>query len=1068
MARYDEELNSAAGMSVDDILREFYAEQQSASSVPPKTRPQRKAAPETGRSAAPAPQAPRPRREADAPAAPRRRGSSAVSAPSPAGQRRPSKPARQPAAETRPAADVDAVLEEIRELVRPSAVPETPPAPPARPRVQHSEETIDISHMTIDDIISEFKGGPQATAPAASYKEKAPAAPKAPGAKKPSPLEDAIASISSLTEEAAAPARPKARPEPAPTIAARKRGSVSSMEEEARRLIAEMESGGYEGFPDEAEYEAPAPEAPAAEAPDPFDLDRILSHASYGAPAKARRPASVVTMEPEDEEEDAPDAVAESAAPGYSDEIDPRFNLGGTKPGHMVYGGRDLDLSADEDYTPPKAASDSGYHWAAGEGEERPAPPEEEGGFFARLLNLGKRRGGAPRRTQTESEAPVPASEDLDGEAEHYDEPARAEVSGEEEAAPDAAYSAAEEREEAPRSRVRGQSFRDSDAAPAAYAMDRDYTVDEEGEPLDDPNAFPSFGQYLLSLVSGLLVRLRGTGATGDGATMSADDEDLGPEVPPAKASKYYGSHVHSLRLRWRISLVLLVVLAWVTLGLPVTGMLRTIRVAAALCLAIQLMILLLSLDVVTTAAVNLARLRFGADSLAVLCCVLTSFDALAVALGGMGSGHMPLCLISSLSLMGVLLSSLLSARGLRKSLRVPAIGKRCYAVTGENNLKGSGLTLLKSNRPASGFVRRSEEAGPDEMLFHRLSPVLLLLSLLLTVIVVLAKKAGDDFLYILTAILCPATPLAALLCFALPFFSGSMRIFTSGAAIAGWSGLCDVGQSQNLIVTDRDLFPEGSVSIDTIRIFADSTPEKIISYAGTMIAASGSGLSSCFAELMTRNGCAMCHVEDFEYLPGGGMKGLINGETVLCGGTELMRLMNVRIPYRLVGKTTVLLAVDGLLYGIFNMKYEPLPQVRYALVGLIRSNRHPIFAIRDFLVTPEMLRNCFDVATDGYDFPPYVERFAISEAKPSRESLIAAVVCREGLGPLVHMADTGRSMYVATRINLLITVLAAVLGVFVVFLRFLSLGAVSPLFLLIFMLLWTLPVVLTSLFLRF
>ena len=36
MARYDEELNSAAGMSVDDILREFYAEQQSASSVPPK------------------------------------------------------------------------------------------------------------------------------------------------------------------------------------------------------------------------------------------------------------------------------------------------------------------------------------------------------------------------------------------------------------------------------------------------------------------------------------------------------------------------------------------------------------------------------------------------------------------------------------------------------------------------------------------------------------------------------------------------------------------------------------------------------------------------------------------------------------------------------------------------------------------------------------------------------------------------------------------------------------------------------------------------------------------------
>ena len=36
-------------------------------------------------------------------------------------------------------------------------------------------------------------------------------------------------------------------------------------------------------------------------------------------------------------------------------------------------------------------------------------------------------------------------------------------------------------------------------------------------------------------------------------------------------------------------------------------------------------------------AAVNMARLRFGADSLAALTCVLTSFDALAVALDAFG-----------------------------------------------------------------------------------------------------------------------------------------------------------------------------------------------------------------------------------------------------------------------------------------------------------------------------------------------------------------------------------------------------------------------------------------------
>ena len=550
--------------------------------------------------------------------------------------------------------------------------------------------------------------------------------------------------------------------------------------------------------------------------------------------------------------------------------------------------------------------------------------------------------------------------------------------------------------------------------------------------------------------------------------TMEDEREDLGPELSPAAASKYYGSFVTSLRIRVRIALVLLAVMTWISLGLPVSGALRTAPVAAGMVLAIQLVILLLGLDVVTGSAVNLARGRFGADSLAVLSCLLTSFDALTVCLGVLSRPHMPLCLASSLSFFGVMLSSLISARALRKSLRVPAIGRRCYGVTVEPAVKGNGMTLLKSLRPPKGFVRRSEEAAPDEEAFYRVSPLLALLSLPLMLIVAAVKHAFPDFLYILSALLCPAVPLSALLCFALPYLFGSLRIFQSGAAIAGWSGVTDIGRSDNLIVTDRDLFPEGSVEIDTVRIFAEMEPETIISYAGTMICASESDLAPCFAGLMERNGCSMRRVEGFEYLTGGGMKGVIDGSVVLCGGVDLMRLMNVRVPFRLVGKTTVLLAVDGILCGIFNMKYEGQPQVRGALVGLIRSNRHPVFAIRDFLVTPEMLSNCFDVATDGYDFPPYVDRYPISEAKPAEDSKIAAVVCREGLGPLVHMADTGRSLYLTVRVNLILTVFAAVLGVLVVFFRLMWAGTVGSGFLLLFLLLWAIPVLGMSVFLRF
>ena len=615
--------------------------------------------------------------------------------------------------------------------------------------------------------------------------------------------------------------------------------------------------------------------------------------------------------------------------------------------------------------------------------------------------------------------------------------------------------------------------FPDTSASPAVYAMEEDADgaeteppEDNEGDALKEPDFFPaSFKEYIFSLLTSFLYRLRG-GAKGT-MTMNEEEEDLGEEVTPSFASRYYGSHIRSMRLRLRCSLILLAVMAWISFGLPVTGRLNDTAVASFMCLALQLGVMLLCLDVFTGGVLNGVRGNPGLDTMAALACFVTSVDAVFSGLDGFSAVHMPLCLLSSCSLVGVLISSLFSCRALRKTLRVPAIARRSFTVTGETNIKNGDVTLLKSVRPTKGFVRRTEEAAPDETMFRKLCLPALLLVLLMALVTAAVKRNVRDFFYILSVLLCPAVPFAGLLSFAMPFFTGSMRLFPSGAAVAGWSGVSDIGQSRNLIVTDRDLFPDGSVEIDTVRIFADADPVTIISYAGSMLTACGSSVSSCFGELMKKNGGRMRQIENFEYLPGGGMRGVIDSRVILCGSTDLMQLMNVRIPYRLVNRTSVLLAVDGLLYGIFNMRYDPQPAVRRALIGLMRSGRHPIFAIRDFNVTPSMLHDSFDVATDGYDFPPYVERFAMSEGTPSRDSQVAAVVCRDGLGPLSDTADIGRSIYVAARANLIITVLGMIAGILTAFVQLLRLGGVGIPFLFFFMLLWAAPVFLVGRILR-
>ncbi len=960
---------------------------------------------------------------------------------------------------------------------------------------------IEPSSMSVDDILREFHEQESAAAPPVS----------SPPADAPRPRRQEKKQLFAAPLPRKKNSRaPRAETEkPMDFDADKQSGSPDTGIDEAPRSVEDILRE-YEQIFAEKPVEAPEEDAPeetaffmpaAAETPKASAADYAAFAAGTSAVAASREKISALSSMADEAlqymnaltDEDFDRLAAASKAPNTRDAGAERYNLSGHES-KMVFGDKELDLSPDEDYTPTAQKSEPIYHWTAAE-EEVPERPTEKPGFLQRIMNFNASlRPEKKPRPNTPARRPYAGMTSAEAQSE-------AESPVTEEAIAD---NAPKEKAPAPDERDFSLDFSfdfdDTAAAPAAYAPEKDYQPEEYGEdgaeeetdsaqeqasvpaqeqpqsrrrleeeiPLGEDGEFPSFGQYVSSLFTAALFRLRGYAGSPDSVTMDTEDEDLGPELKSADASKYYGSFVPSLRLRFRIALGLLAVMAWISLGLPVSGMLRTVRVAAGMCLALQLAIMLLNLDIITNAAVNLARLRFGADSLVTLCCVLTSFDALAVALDAFGSAHMPLCLLSSLSLTGMLYASLLSARGLRKALRVPSIAKLCYSVTGEAALKGKGITLLKSDRAIDGFVHRSEEAVPDETAFLRAAPVLLIVSLLFAIIVSAARHAGSDFLYLLTALLTPAVPLTALLCFALPFFIGSNRIFYAGAAVAGWSGLSDVGCSQNLIITDRDLFPDDSVEIETIRIFADADPERILSYAGTMVIASGAGIAPCFAELMNRNGGTMRQVENFEFLPGGGMKGTIDGSTVLCGSTELMRLMNVRIPYRLIDKTAVLLAVDGVLYGIFNMKYLPRPEVHDALVGLIRSSRHPVFAVRDFNINPEMLRELFDVATDGYDFPPYMERLKLSDPPTESASPVAAVICRDGLGPLSLMADTGRNMYLAVRLNLIVTILAAVIGVLVVFIRFLTAGQVGIPFLLLYLIIAALPVVLSSLYLRY
>ena len=545
--------------------------------------------------------------------------------------------------------------------------------------------------------------------------------------------------------------------------------------------------------------------------------------------------------------------------------------------------------------------------------------------------------------------------------------------------------------------------------------------------------------------------------------------DELPPEPDPEKATRFYSAQMRSLRLRGRLSAgVCLVMLylsfAWSSAALPLFGPLgRSVRVISLLLLILELTVAMLGLDVFTGGLLGVARRRMGAESLVAVSCLLSMLDAVVLAILNDGAYGIPFCAVSATSLCFAVWGAYYTCKGRRTAFRMLYASKTPFTVTAEQGLARDDVALLKSSRPTEGFIRRSEEADAGEYAYGLLTPFLLAAAVALGLLASLVHGHYGAIVHCISVLVAAGATFSCAICFAIPFASAARKLSQSGAAIAGWAGLRDAGGSRYVVITDRDVFPRGTVEIDKIRILEGTFTDKVLAYTSSVISASGSELASPFTDLIRRNGYSMHKVESFTAHDGGGMTAIIGGEMVHVGGAGFMNLMGIRLPQKLSARNSVFSAINGSLVGIFTLEYHPTAAVQDALVTLLHTKLEPVFAIRDFNITPTMIKTKFKLPTDSFKFPPYAERYRISAAEPDNDSRVAAVIVRDGMGPLVEVAERGHRASLGVRAATAISVAGSVFGVVLMFLlcwigAFDSASAANVI---TFMLLWLIPIAL-------
>ena len=541
------------------------------------------------------------------------------------------------------------------------------------------------------------------------------------------------------------------------------------------------------------------------------------------------------------------------------------------------------------------------------------------------------------------------------------------------------------------------------------------------------------------------------------------DPEDPETEMEPRKAARHYAGQMPSIRLRAIIAGAVCLLLVWITLSCgfdwPLPGGLEhKDRAAALVCLAGQITIMLLSLDVFTSGVMSLLRFRPGAESLIVLAGLAALADTAAVAITGNMARGLPFTVLSSAAAVFALWGAWLNGRGFYDSFMTCFRIKDPIVVTRRTFPDLDEPGVLSSHGSSAGFIRRSEEPGPAESLagkaFLPIAGTSLLLSLLLSV------GSGDAgaFFHIFSLLTGLGASFGWLLFCPLLFSRAARHLMYNGAAVAGWFGAGQIGESGCLVLTDKDIFPVDTVEITGIRVLNKADVRRVISATGSMLSAAGTGTAPVFAELMRQQEAQAAEVEDFA-VGEGGARGTVDGAEVRVGTAGFMHLSGVKIPDRLRENNALFTALNGELAGVFLLNYRPTAGVQRALYVLRKGHRRPVFAVRDFNIDPMLVQREFDVSTEGFRFPTFPERYAIDTAA-DESAPPAGLLGQEGLEAMVELYETGRTMHRCGRLSAAACLAGAVIGAALTVAPCWSgdWAAVSAARVLLYMLAWLLP----------
>ena len=291
-------------------------------------------------------------------------------------------------------------------------------------------------------------------------------------------------------------------------------------------------------------------------------------------------------------------------------------------------------------------------------------------------------------------------------------------------------------------------------------------------------------------------------------------------------------------------------------------------------------------------------------------------------------------------------------------------------------------------------------------------------------------------------------------------------RLRRLGTVLCGWRGVEGLCGKAVFPVTGSDLYPPETLRMNGMKFFEGREPEQVIAYTTAVISASNCGFAHLFAGLLDSHNGMHYAATELTYYGGGGMAGVVEGETVLIGSWSFMKDMEIEVPDSARISYGMYVAIGGELSGVFALNYGKNPSAN-AGVNTLTSYKSLECALvsDDFVVTHGFLKGKFDIKTKRFLLPDYELRAALRQAELPEDAPVLLMSTSKGLAPLAYGVTGARVLRNTSWAGAILHMVGGGLGLGIM-LTLVILGAlhlISPVNMFLYQLIWMIPAILLT-----